>query len=217
MTPSSPDRTAPGDELAHEGGLRELKGFNDMTTPTPAVEDLDRLESAARAAQTDGAVRGWTYLDLGEVVEADDIEVTICSLTGGDDAIGEFIAAFNPAMALSLISALRAEKAEREHWKGLADEHALFDAETDLAFKDLDHQIADLDARATAAEAKVKAQAEIIETYLNALEEIDAMPGYVEPIPPEYVSGLVKRFNKTLEIARAALSPDTGSADGGVG
>lgn len=51
MRPSSPDRTAQGDELAHEGGLRELKGFNDMTPPTPAVEDLDLLESAISEAE----------------------------------------------------------------------------------------------------------------------------------------------------------------------
>lgn len=39
-----------------------------------------------------------------------------------------------------------AAEAERDALKSAADEHALFDAETDLAFKDLDARIADLEA-----------------------------------------------------------------------
>lgn len=40
----------------------------------------------------------------------------------------------------------------------------------------------------------------------QAVREIDAMPRYVEPIPPEYVSSLVKRFNRALDLCEAALS-----------
>lgn len=43
----------------------------------------------------------WTYLDLGEVVDADNVEITICSLPVENDAIGELIAAA-PQMADAL-------------------------------------------------------------------------------------------------------------------
>lgn len=63
--------------------------------------------------------------------------------TKGRDAIANalFVSAANPAFVLSLVADLEEAEADRDHWKGLADEHALFDAETDLAFKDLDAQI----------------------------------------------------------------------------
>lgn len=43
----------------------------------------------------------WTYLDLGEVVDADNLETIICSLPIENDAIGELIAAA-PQMADAL-------------------------------------------------------------------------------------------------------------------
>lgn len=69
---------------------------------------------------------------------------------------------------IGLTDRLRASEAECEHWKGLADEHALFDAETDLAFKDLDAQIADQ------AET-ITSQAEIIKGLREEVDRLSAM------------------------------------------
>lgn len=43
-----------------------------------------------------------------------------------------------------------------DHYQGLADEHALFDAETDVAFKDLDTAIENLQADLAAAERRAE-------------------------------------------------------------
>lgn len=61
------------------------------------------------------------------------------------------------------------------------------------------HMLLSWKARALQAEANLA-------TARAALEAINAMPGYAEPVPPEYVSGLAKRFNKALEVARSALA-----------
>lgn len=85
-----------------------------------------------------------------------------------------FIATFNPVEVKALILRLQQAEGAAEHWKGLADEHALFDAETDLAFKDLDHQIADLTERATTAEAALTQRDEVIRGLREALTTYDA-------------------------------------------
>jgi len=59
--------------------------------------------------------------------------------------------------------------------------------------------------RAIAAEAKLVESEAREEALRDALKDIDAMPGYVEPVPPEWVGGLVKRYHRALEIAALTL------------
>lgn len=48
-----------------------------------------------------------------------------------------------------------------------------------------------------------------------ALTDIDAMPYYEEPVPAEWVSGLTRRYNKALDIARASLALDSATLGDG--
>jgi hypothetical protein len=128
-----------------------------MPTPTPAVEDLDRLESAARAA-TPGP---WN--DSGTSVDDFDADCMMRmewmpnGKADDDDELNDnykadaaFIAAFNPATALSLISALRASEAERERLRRIADGRMA------VASAAVKHAKA-YRARATTAEARCRA------------------------------------------------------------
>jgi len=44
------------------------------------------------------------------------------------------------------------------------------------------------------------------ERLAEALGQINGMPLYVEPVPENYISSLVKRYNKALSIADEALN-----------
>jgi hypothetical protein len=173
-----------------------------MTTPTPAVEDLDRLESAATEAE--GCVNfGWMT----------------------HPKISDFERAFNPATALSLISALRASEAERERAEG--DRDALRQA---IGFKpgalkeDRDADIVIIDAKALrpamveARRARDDAQVRLATIHAYAGEEIRSW------VKERFGRWITHKTAWTLAdrlfgSERAALRtrPSGGDADGGVG
>ena len=102
------------------------------------------------------------------------------------------------SVVLSLLASL--EEAE-----GRLDEHALFDAETDLAFKDLDATIAALTARAEKAEQQAAVNR-------NTFGHIRRHAGYP-------ASGTLydarTRLDHIAKLVDAAISPSNSEADNG--
>lgn len=88
----------------------------------------------------------WERLTAGEQIDFENIALAFAASLSHDETAN--------AVITDLRQRLQAAEERAHHFKGLADEHAMFDAETDLAFKDLDAQIADLTERAKAAEER---------------------------------------------------------------
>lgn len=88
------------------------------------------------------------------------------------DRLANTVKFANRQTAVVMASDVRILLAALEEAEGRLDEHALFDAETDLAFKDLDATIANLTARAEKAEQ----QSSYMRAALNSLRAILTVP-----------------------------------------
>lgn len=112
-------------------GCRDVADLIDMANVGRSM--MDRMAEAT----AEGPLKGWAPAD-------DPAEIVTDLKNALDDALHDYGNAESECKVAE--AALEEAKADRDHWKGLADEHALFDAETDLAFKDLDAQIETLTA-----------------------------------------------------------------------
>lgn len=98
----------------------------------------------------------------------------------------------------SFISSYEERGRENDHLRGVQDEHALFDAETDLAFKDLDHEIADLKASLSQAQDRIAALESVLDEFSSEYDGFENGDG--EPCP-------------TLMKARSLLSTPKGKGE----
>lgn len=132
-------------------GRRELKALAEKATPGPW--------------KADGTIYEHMVSEIRSIMPGEERGIAQVWQHPQGFADARFIAAANPATVLSLLAAL--EEAE-----GRLDEHALFDAETDLAFKDLDAQIATLTARAEASEQRVEGLSDALTDCVNWIVEL---------------------------------------------